>query len=188
MSIAFGDGARYETPMTEFQASELLRLRTSIERFRSRGEALQRIFWQISAVFGSVGFLWVFIYPMTHAGAEKLPFQVIIGFALFAIAFLVTIDAVFFNKAFHMESELETHQTTLAAQILGLDPKHVTLRYAATKKLYVLGVTKFIGFENSADFYLETQSVTLNFYITTESIDRALALIAQNQVTITSKV
>jgi len=167
--------------MTELAA--LAALQTQIHDSRHRGERLLRGFWQIIICAGFMGFMWFFLFRLTHpsSGVDNLPFYVIGGFGALVIAVLMAGDIVFFNKTYDWERELEQRQSRLAAERLGLAPERVTLRFATVKHGYSLIVAR----ENEAfagdRIRLETYNTSLAFQLEAEKIEDAIAIVTDHQ-------
>jgi hypothetical protein len=171
--------------MSELDA--LADLQKNIAESRGKGEKLLRGFWQCAAIFGFLGFLRFFFYIKLHpgVGVGNLPFIVIGGFGLIAIALLVTGDAIFFNKAYDWENELEARQSALAARTLGIGEKHASLRYASNKRYYVLIITTEKTEFVAENISLETKATSLTFHLVADSLKDAIELLARHKAEIT---
>jgi hypothetical protein len=167
--------------MSELDA--LIELQKTVAKARARGEKLMQGFWQVTVFFACLGFVWLFLFHLTHpdTGINNLPFVVIGVFGLAVIAILVGGDVIFFNRIYDQEHELEQRQSALAAQILGLTKTSVFLRFAAAKHFYLLTLTEkkeaFVGDRIS----LESQTRSLTFQLDVESFEEVIGLLTRNR-------
>jgi len=167
------------------EIDELVALADKIAAAKERGERITRNFWGVVAIFGFFVISWIFFIPKSNPGLNNYPFYFIGAFGLVTILVLVTSDLLFFNKVFAWQEDLDRKISARTAQILGLDPKNVSLRKIDISSQFVLLVTcehtPVTSEKIPGKILDETKSIQLSFRLNVETFHEVFALLESHR-------
>ena len=164
---------------------ELVALEQKIAVAKERGERGTRNLWITAAFFGLICFSWLSFIPKVNPGLNNLPFFGICAFGIVAIIVLVSGDLLFFNQTFAWQEELELKLSTRAGQLLGLDPKNVSLRKSNLSKQYVLMVSLERTRIVSEQIVDDVKVIQLTFRLNVETFHDLFALLEAHKSQLT---